>query len=101
MKNKNNMSFAWRNYFRPTPSNLQYISVSLRTIIGGIGGTTLVMEADKWVTFSILLAGFLLDEAIKFFGHVNQEEAKRVISVEVPDNVSDEVVVTDEVKPNE
>lgn len=98
---KNNVSFSWKNYFRPTPSNLQYISVSLRTIIGGIGGTTLVMEADKWVTFSILLAGFLLDEVIKFFGHINEEESKRVVSVEIPEEISGDVVVKDEIKKNE
>lgn len=94
----NDIKFSWRNYFRPTPDNLQYISVSLRSIIGSIAGTTLIMEANKWVTFGILLSGFVLDELIKFFGHV-KDDSKRVISVEV-DSKAD-VEVKDEIKEPE
>lgn len=93
-----NVKFSYRNYFKPTPENLQYISMSLRSIIGAIAGTTLVMEASKWVTGGILVSGFILDELIKFFGHVS-EESKRVISVEV--DAKSEVEVKDEIKPTE
>ncbi|MDW0189336.1 MAG: hypothetical protein QOA70_06760 [Nitrososphaeraceae archaeon] len=72
--------------------------MSLRSIIGAIAGTTLVMEASKWVTGGILVSGFILDELIKFFGHVS-EESKRVISVEV--DAKSEVEVKDEIKPTE
>jgi hypothetical protein len=92
------VKFSWRNYFRPTPDNLQYISVSMRSIIGSIAGTTLIMEANKWITFGILLSGFILDELIKFFGHV-KDDAKRVISVEVDSKA--EVEVKDEIKEPE
>lgn len=93
----NNPQFSWSNYFRPTPTNLQRFATAMRAVIGGIAGTTLLMEADKYVTFGILLAGYLLDEMIKFFGQVNDEENKRVITVEVP--AETEVEVKDEVKP--
>lgn len=94
----NNVKFSYRNYFKPTPENLQYISISIRSIIGSIAGTTLIMEANKWVTFGILLSGFILDELIKFFGHVS-EESKRVISVEV--DAKSDVEVKDEIKTTE
>lgn len=93
-----NVNFSWQNYFRPTPENLQYISTSLRSIVGSIAGTTLIMEANKWITFGILLSGFILDELIKFFGHV-KEDSKRVISVEV-DSKAD-IEVKDEIKQPE
>ena len=88
------IKFSYRNYFKPTPENLQYISMSLRSIIGAIAGTTLMMEANKFVTGSILVSGFILDELIKFFGHVS-EESKRVISVEVDSDT--DVKVKDEI----
>jgi len=93
-----NTKFSYQNYFKPTPENLQYISMSLRSIIGSIAGTTLIMEANKWITFGVLLSGFILDELIKFFGHVS-EESKRVISVEV--DAKSNVQVTDEIKTTE
>jgi len=92
------MKFSYRNYFKPTPENLQYISMSMRSIIGSIAGTTLIMEANKWITFGVLLSGFILDELIKFFGHVS-DDSKRVISVEV--DAKSEVQVTDEIKEAE
>lgn len=90
------MEFSWKNYFNPTPKNLQFFATSLKGIVVGLAGGTWIAGSETWVTLTIAAVGLVLDELIKFFGHVNSEEEKRVISVKVPANSV--VEIKDEIK---
>lgn len=85
-------SFSWKNYTRPTPRNLEYIATSLRRIIAVIAGTTLVVDANHWVTFSILLGGAVLDELKNFFAHA-AEGTQEEVTVTYPKEIADQVDV--------
>ena len=85
-------TFSWSNYTKPTPRNLEYIATSLRRIIAVIAGTTLVVDANHWVTFSILLGGAVLDELKNFFAHAAEGIQEEVV-VSYPKNVADQVTI--------
>lgn len=93
------MKFKWSNYFKPTPTNLQYFATSLKGLVVGFAGGAWIGGAPTWVPMTIGAVGLLLDELIKFFGRVNEEESKRVISVKVPTQA--DVEVKDEIKKDE
>jgi len=93
-------TFSWSNYTRPTPRNLEYIATSLRRIIAVIAGTTLVVDANHWVTFSILLGGALLDELKNFFAHAAEGMQEEVV-VSYPSELSDQVKVDVQEKKQE
>lgn len=88
------VTWSWSNYLKTSPDNIQYLALSIKAIIAGIGGTTLLMEADKWVTFWILLAGLILDEVAKFAGKAANDQHQ--ISVRFPAGVADKVTVSEE-----
>lgn len=88
------VTWSWSNYLKTSPDNIQYLALSIKAIIAGIGGTTLLMEADKWVTFWILLAGLILDEVAKFAGKAAHDQHQ--ISVKFPAGVADQVTVSEE-----
>lgn len=93
-------SFKWSNYLKPTPSNLQFLSVGLKSILVTIAGSVFFSGNEK-MGFYILLAGAILDELSKFFAKVNDESMKTV-SVTFPKSMESEVEVKEEtVKPNE
>lgn len=86
------MSYGWGNYLKPSPANVQYFALAVKGMIAGIGGTTLLMESDKWVTFWIFFVGLVLDELAKFAGRVSHGDTD-VVSVEVPSELRDQVTV--------
>lgn len=90
-------SFSWKNYTRPTPRNLEYIATSLRRIIAVIAGTTLVVDSNHWITFSIILGGAILDELKNFFAHAAEGD-QETVSVTFPASMSDNVEVKQETK---
>jgi len=61
-------TFSWSNYFRPTPTNLQYFASVLRGLFVVVTGTSIVMEAGIYFNLGCLVTGYILDEMIKFFG---------------------------------
>lgn len=85
-------TFSWSNYARPTPRNLEYVATSLRRIIAVIAGTTLVVDANHWVTFSIILGGAILDELKNFFAHA-AEGMQEEVTVTYPKEIADQVDV--------
>lgn len=89
------LKFKWSNYFKPTPKNLRYFTSSIKSIVLGLaGGSYLAGNSD--LSLAIGFVGLVLDELLKFFGNVEAEESKRVISVAVPTNA--DVEVKDEIK---
>lgn len=93
-------SFSWKNYTRPTPRNLEYVATSLRRIIAVIAGSTLIADANHWVTFSIILGGAVLDELKNFFAHAAEGD-QDTVSVTFPSTMADQVEVTQETKEPE
>lgn len=91
--NPNKISFGWGNYLKPSPTNVQYFALAIKGIVAGVGGTTLLMEADKWITFWIILAGLLLDEVAKFAGRA-AHGGQQGVQVSFPEELSDQVTVT-------
>lgn len=94
------VTFSWKNYFRPTPKNLEAFSAMVRRIISVIAGTTIIMESSRWVPFGILLAGAVMDELKNFFAHVAEGD-REVVSVSYPEELSDRVDVKTEIKSGE
>lgn len=92
------VSFSWSNYFRATPKNLEYLAAALRRIVAVVAGVTVIMEADKWVPFAVLLAGAILDELKNFFAHAAEGE-QETVSVTFPASMADDVEVKQETKP--
>lgn len=85
-------TFSWKNYAKPTPRNLEYIATSLRRIVAVIAGTTIVVDASHWVTFSIILTGALLDELKNFFAHA-AEGAQEEVTITYPKEIADQIDV--------
>lgn len=94
------VTFSWKNYFRPTPKNLENFASSARRIVAVIAGTTIIMESSRWVPFGILLAGAILDELKNFFAHAAEGD-QEVVSISYPENVADQVTVKTETKKEE
>lgn len=90
----NKISFSWSNYLKPTPSNLEAMATSVRRILAVIAGTTLIVEANHWITFGIILFGALLDELKNFFAWVGHDYNEKV-SINVPPAMSDKVEITE------
>lgn len=76
--------FSWRNYFSPTPQNLQYAVEILHGGVVLIATTTAIQGNPYWSTI-IMLGGYFLDKLSKFFGKV-AKDAMTTIEVTVPAN---------------
>lgn len=87
-------TFAWGNYFRPTPSNLQYLSAGLKSLTVVASGSVFATGNER-IAFYILMAGAFLDEASKFFARVDHD-AHEVVRVEIPAELADQVTVSHE-----
>jgi hypothetical protein len=90
------VSFSWRNYAKPTPRNMEALAASARRILAIIAGTTIIVEANHWVTFWIIFFGAVLDEAKNFFAMVGHEYDEKV-TINVPPAMTDKVEITEDV----
>jgi hypothetical protein len=89
------LTFSWKNYTRPTPRNLESIATSLRRVLSVIAGTTIIVDANHWVTFAIIFIGAVLDELKNFFARVEEEYNKK-ISINVPPDMQHKVEITED-----
>lgn len=64
-----------RNYFEPTPKNVQKVLLSLKTLLATIGGAAYFSENQK-AAFWILIGGAILNELANFFANGTEEETK-------------------------
>lgn len=90
------VTFSWQNYTKPTPKNLEAMAASIRRIIVVIAGTTLIVEANHWVTFGIIFIGAVLDELKSFFAMAGHDYDERV-TINVPPAMTDKVEITEDV----
>lgn len=92
MTMKNNLTFSWSNYLKPTPSNVQYFALSIKGILAGVAGTAIWQEASKEWSLGMVIAILLVDEIAKFAGKVSAEIREEVV-VSYPKEVADKVDV--------
>jgi hypothetical protein len=69
--------FAWGNYFRASPRNLQYLTEGLKTIIGTVGVSTYFSGNEKFA-FWTMVTGAILDQAARFFGRVEHDREQEL-----------------------
>jgi hypothetical protein len=67
------VSFKWGNYLQPTPVNLERLSSAIRDAILGLG-TVAVVNDYKWLSAGIMVSGIILNQFVKFFSSVKEEE---------------------------
>jgi hypothetical protein len=94
------ITFAWKNYFRPTPPNLEYFATKLRLIFSAVAGSTVLLESNRWVPFWIIVVGAVLDVLKDFFAKASADYNDKV-SINVPPAMADKVEITDKVDPKE
>jgi len=79
-----NTTISWKNYAKPTPKNLLALAAAMRRLVAVVAGTSLFLEANMWVTLSVIMLGAFLDEAKNFFAMVEEEQKTEVVEAEFP-----------------
>jgi hypothetical protein len=94
-----NTTFSWKNYTRPTPKNLLGLAAAMRRLVAVLAGTSLVLEANMWVTLGIIMLGAFLDEVKNFFAMVEEEQKIEVAEAEFPSG--EQVTIIKSTPPDE
>lgn len=92
-----NVTFAWSNYTRPTPKNLEFIFELLEDTLKLITGFSIWEKAEAWVPLSILVFAFVCGKFKKFFATIAHGD-QDTVSVSYPSELSDQVEVKQESK---
>ncbi len=66
----------------------------MRRLVAVVAGTSIVLEANMWVSLGVLMFGALLDEIKNFFANVVEDEKIETTVAEFPSG--DEVVLIKE-----
>ena len=90
------ISFKWGNVTRPTPANLSMWAASARRIVAVVAGFSIIMDANKWVPFIVLMIGAVLDELKNFFAYA-AEHGQEAVVVTYPSELADKIEVKTEV----
>lgn len=98
MKVHKDLGFHWSNYFRPTPTNLQYWTESIQAVLALVAADQFFLNSKPEFAFYLMLAAGVLDKVSRFFAKV-ASDYKEAITVEFPASMSDDVKVTSEIVP--
>jgi hypothetical protein len=90
--------FSWKHYAKPTPKNLLGLAAAMRRLVAVVAGTSIVLEANMWVSLGVIMLGAVLDELKNFFSMVDDEVRTESVTAEFP---SGEAVTVTHEKPNE
>lgn len=96
MSNKNELTFKWSNYTKPTPTNLLFLVEGIK----GILGTVAVVEffrSDAQIAFWILFFGAVLDFVAKFLARAAKGE-QQVTTFSIPSELAEQVEIKTEIK---
>jgi len=77
-------TFSWKNYTAATPKNLLGLAAAMRRLVAVVAGTSIVLEADMWVSLGVIMFGATLDEAKNFFAMVEEEQKTEVAEAQFP-----------------
>lgn len=69
-----NHSIKWSNYFKPTPTNIQYLVEGMKGIVATASVSSFIAGSPE-VAFWILISGEVLDFVSKFLSRVANDEA--------------------------
>jgi hypothetical protein len=92
-----NVTFAWSNYTKPTPKNLEFVFELLEDTLKFATAFSVWEEVDPWIPISILVFAFVCGKLKKFFATIalgEQEEVK----ITYPAEIAHQVEVTTETK---
>lgn len=76
--------FSWKHYTKPTPKNLMGLAAAMRRLVAVVAGTSIVLEANMWVSLGIIMLGALLDEFKNFFAMVDDDIRTETAEAEMP-----------------
>jgi hypothetical protein len=71
---KEDVSFRWSNYTRPTPANMERLAGAVRDLLAAITGMSVYSALPAWATTALALSIIVVGQAVKFFASVAQEE---------------------------
>lgn len=76
--------FSWKNYFRPTPGNLEKWVEAIHGGLIVVVGTSWAQGASTKTLLIMTLAGYALDKLSRFFGRVakDMEEKEQNVTPE-------------------
>ena len=69
----NQVSYSLKNYFKPTPKNIQKWLLALKSIMATVGGAAYFSENQK-AAFWILIAGAAINELANLFTNGTEEK---------------------------
>ena len=75
-------TFSWKNYFRPSPHNLQIWVQSIHGALVLVVGSSYLAGVSPEHLLWVMLAGYFLDQLSQFFGRVDADMQHMNISVE-------------------
>jgi len=97
-ENKEPITWSWRNYLAPTPKLFLKIAEYFKgafVLITSFAVVESVQTENPFWGIASAVAGYTLDQLIKFFGQAN-EDAERTVSIKISKGVpSDKVTVED------
>jgi hypothetical protein len=66
------VSFSYKNYFRPTPKNLQYFSEIIEGLCLTLA-TVSYVQNNPGAAIALGIIGYFSNKAVKFFGRVIED----------------------------
>jgi hypothetical protein len=72
---KQKVTFHWKNYFAPTPSNLERISTFVRDTLAGASALSIFTKHEILATY-LALSIIVVGQLTKFFASVASEAEK-------------------------
>lgn len=75
---KDEVSFSWRNYARPTPANLERLAGAVRDTLAGITSVSVYSDLPAWATTALALSIIVVGQAVKFFSSIKEEEQNKM-----------------------
>lgn len=91
-----NTTFNWKNFTKPTPTNILYLIEGLKGMIGTISITSYIQGNERFA-FWLMVSGAILDFLAKFISKVTKDSTE-VVKVEYPSDIANQVIITTETK---
>lgn len=74
---KEEVSFRWSNYLKPTPGNLERIAKLVKGILLLGTGSSILSDQNVWLSVGLTFSVGVVDNFTQFFSSVAQEEKQK------------------------
>lgn len=81
---KDDMTFSWRNYTKPTPRNLLRFSELIQGILLGVSTGSMFTEAPSWVPICLNISVVIVNRVVMFFGSVVEDQKQETATAHFP-----------------